>query len=95
MNKSLQLARRAGVVAVSIAVIGVGGCASKPQRQPDADGTIRVGSSTAKTQGSTQQIVREYGSLVKQEQLRDRAVCGVPQVDRVAEGDTEMTQSIA
>jgi HEAT repeat protein len=74
MNKSLQLARRAGVVAVSIAVIGVGGCASKPQRQPDADGTIRVGSSTAKTQGSTQQIVREYGSLVKQEQLRDRAV---------------------
>lgn len=74
MNKSLKSVRTTGVAVLMIASVGLAACSSKPARRPDADGTIRVGSETAVTRGSTREVVREYGSLVKQDQLRDRAV---------------------
>lgn len=57
-----------------VGVLAVGGCSSKPQRQPERDGVVRVGSQNATTAGSSRQTTREYGSLARQDELRDRAV---------------------
>lgn len=63
---------RAAIAA--LCTLAIAGCASEPKRPAERDGVVRVGSSTGTTAGSSREAARTYGSLSKQDQLRDRAV---------------------
>jgi HEAT repeat protein len=59
----------------ALCLIGlIAGCSGSPPRPSDRDGTIQVGTSpTNRNSRSTQQVVREYGGIAKQEELYEEA----------------------
>ncbi|GAB5495276.1 MAG: hypothetical protein Phyf2KO_03560 [Phycisphaerales bacterium] len=60
---------------VSLSMVAlVAGCSSPKPRPTERDGVVQVGANTqAKDRRSTAELRREYSSIVKQEQLLDRA----------------------
>ncbi len=74
MNNGTRNARLGLALVLGLGVIGGTACSSKPARPVERDGVVRVGSEPAVTTGSSREIARVYGSLSKQDELRDKAV---------------------
>jgi len=74
MNDGTRMARLGMTLMLAAGVIGGSACSSKPQRPAERDGVVRTSSSGGSTTGSSREIARQYSSLVKQDELRDKAV---------------------
>ncbi len=71
---NLSVQRAATRICTAATIVLMAGCSSSPTRPSDRDGTVQVGTEPAtRSTRSTEQLRKDYSSIVKQEQLFERA----------------------